>query len=118
MKDIAKSEEVTNNLKKKTEIGKKYHFLNQIIIKNNTFWNENTFFDIQPPTVLRNCVQETIKEIEKNANIQFELFNGVSSLRATIGKNKFNFSIKNIYIVLLLWIDEEPNKKMYYSKLL
>ena len=38
LKDITKSEEMTNKLKQ-SGIGKKYHFLNQIIIKNNTFWN-------------------------------------------------------------------------------
>lgn len=61
---------MTNKLKQ-SEIGKKFHFLNQIIIKNNTFWNESTFFDIEPPNALRKCISETINYIEKNANIQF-----------------------------------------------
>lgn len=117
LKDITKSEEMTNKLKQ-SEIGKKFHFLNQIIIKNNTFWNESTFFDIEPPNVLRKCISETINYIEKNANIQFELFNGVSTVRSTMNKGKYTFQIKNIYIVILLHIDERPNKKMYYGDII
>ena len=35
----------------------------------------------------------------------------------TAGPNKFNFFIKNIYVVILLMIDERPSKKMFYSEI-
>jgi len=30
---------------------------------------------------------------------------------------KFNFQIKNIYIIILLMLDEKPSKKMFYSEI-
>lgn len=35
----------------------------------------------------------------------------------TAGPNKFNFLIKNIYVVILLMIDERTSKKMFYSEI-
>lgn len=35
-----------------------------------------------------------------------------------MNKGKYNFQIKNIYIVILLHIDEKPNKKMHYGEVI
>lgn len=118
LKDISDSQEITNTLKKKTSIGKDYFFLNQLIVKKNSFWPDGIYFEINPPTIIRQCTIDTVKKLENNGMIQFELFNGVSTMRVNTPKAKYMFDIKNIYVMILLSIDEEPNRRMYYSKIL
>ena len=50
IKDIEKSVDHTKKLKEK--LGPQIHILNQIVVKNNTFWPEKNTYDISPPTVL------------------------------------------------------------------
>ena len=50
IKDVEKSLDHTKKMKDK--LGPKVHLLNQIIVKNNTFWPEKNTYDITPPTVL------------------------------------------------------------------
>ena len=34
-----------------------------------------------------------------------------------VGPKKFNFQFKNIYIIILLMLDERPSKRMFYSEI-
>lgn len=36
-------------------------------------------------------------------------------MRASMGKNKYNFNVKNIYVIILMTIDERPNKRLFYN---
>lgn len=42
----------------------------------------------------------------------------MSTFRATIGKNKYTFSLNNLYVLILFSIDEKLNKKMFFNEIL
>lgn len=56
IKDVEKSLDHTKKMK--DILGAKVHLLNQIIVKNNTFWPEKNTYDISPPTVLLKIAAE------------------------------------------------------------
>lgn len=59
-----------------------------------------------------------MKQVPNNSNISFELFNGVSTVLFHNGEITLNFIFKNIYVIILLLIDEKPNKKLYYNEII
>lgn len=94
----------------------KFTFFNQIITKSGGHWADTLSYDIQPPEVLRPCI-EAIREAGKNTNFVFELQNGTSLFMGTFKSKKepFKFQFKNIYLMILLLIDEQPNKRLFFN---
>lgn len=45
--------------------------LNQIIVKNNTFWPERNTYEISPPNILLKTANEVEAYFSKTSNIQF-----------------------------------------------
>jgi hypothetical protein len=56
IKDIEKSVDHTKKMKEK--LGTQIHILNQIIVKNNTFWPEKNTYDIAPPNAFLKVANE------------------------------------------------------------
>lgn len=117
IKDIEKSVDHTKKMKEK--LGTQIHILNQIIVKNNTFWPEKNTYDISPPSALLKVATEVENYFSKTSNIQFEYNNGVSLFRGEFKSKvpKQNFHLKNIYLVILFILDETDGKKMLYGDL-
>lgn len=69
IKDIEKSVDHTKKIKDR--LGSTIHILNQIIVKNNTFWPQKNTYDITPPTVLLKVANEVEAYFSKTSNIQF-----------------------------------------------
>ena len=81
--------------------------MNQIIVKNNTFWPEKNTYDITPPTAFLKVANEVEAYFSKTSNIQFEYNNGVSLFRGDFKSKvqKQNFHLKNIYLMILFTLD-------------
>ena len=105
IRDIQKSADHTKKLKEK--LGSQIHILNQIIVKNNTFWPDKNTYDITPPTVFFKVANQVETYFSKTSNIQFQFNNGVSLFRGEFKSKtpKQNFYLKNIYIMILFILD-------------
>ena len=117
MKDVRVSFEERSNLKATPAVSK-FTFFNQIIKKSGNHWADTASYDIQPPIILRSCI-EAIRGATKNVNFIFELQNGTSLFTGTFKnkKEQLKFQFKNIYMIILLLIDEQPNKRIYFVDL-
>lgn len=103
----------------KTKISPENIFpLNQLIIKNTNFWPEKSTFNIEnPPSFLLKSYKNISNYFSNNnTNIQFEFHSGVSIFKGDYDNGKKqSFQLKNIYLLILLYIDEE--KKILYGNL-
>jgi hypothetical protein len=92
--------------------------LNQLIVKNANNWPERNTYNVEnPPSQILRCYNAVSDYFKRdNTNIQFEFNSGVSFFRGDYDNGKKqNFQFKNIYMLILLYIDE--GKKVFYGDL-
>lgn len=119
IKDIEKSLELNSKLKEKLTADK-IAPLNQIIIKTAVYWVEKSTYTVATPPLALMRPSQVIEEYfhKQNNNIQFEFNNGVSTFKGDFAKNKRqNFQLKNIYLLILLFIDEAERKTLLFGNL-
>lgn len=95
----------------------KFNFYNQLVKKSGNHWVDTSLYDIQPPAILRPCIDALRQQFE-SSNFAFEFQNGTSLFQGTFGKDVLKFQLKNIYMMILLFLDEKVNKKMFYTDLI